>query len=205
MFRNEQTEGGVIVNLQSFKNRHGVFNDTLSYMEAYNVSNGQVRKRNSDMIMEQTWYEDPGAKIGYFYDYYHDSEPLKNYKMHPEKDRKKVPIEIKFIVNAYNSENRDQVGYHIQFKPSFDWERLKSISYYKDVFEKRYMAEWPVGLYVDIADDKGIYRRWLVTEPANQLGWQFPTWYVLPCDHLFQWCYKNKKYQMYGVGRSQNS
>ena len=34
---------------------------------------------------------------------------------------------------------------------------------------------------------------------------QFPTYYALPCDHIFQWVHDGKKYQMAGVTRSQNS
>ena len=78
------------------------------------------------------------------------------------------------------------------------------IEYYSDI-ESKYLSEFPISLYLDIPDEKGIYRKWLCVENANWLGNQFPTWYVLPCDHIFQWVYDNKLYQMAGVGRSQNS
>lgn len=164
------------------------------------VTSGQAKKYESDLIMENTWWDDIQSKVAYIYDYYHDDEPLKLKDQKPQHTQK-MHVDIKFIVNAYNSEARDQVGYHIQFRPGHKC----PLSYYKEVFEEKYGAEYPVGLYIDIPDEEGNYRKWLVTERANQLGNQFPTYYVLPCDHIFQWIYEGKKYQLAGVFRSQNS
>ena len=164
-------------------------------------TNGQAHKAQSDQIMEATWYNDIGAKLAYIYDYYHDDEPLVFRNLHSEQSKTKTPIEIKFIINSYNSENKDQVGYHIQFRPG----QQCPLDYYENVLEKKYNSEFPIACYIDIPDEQGIYRKWLVTESGNQLGLQFPTYYVLPIDHVFQWIHKNMKYQMCGVGRSQNS
>lgn len=165
-----------------------------------NKTIGQVHKYESDMIMNETWNRDIQSKVAYIYDFYHDDEPLLLKDLHPELSKTKTPVDIKFIVNSYNSENKDQVGYHIQFRPGFEC----PIEYYSDI-ESKYLSEFPISLYLDIPDEKGIYRKWLCVENANWLGNQFPTWYVLPCDHIFQWVYDNKLYQMAGVGRSQNS
>lgn len=167
---------------------------------------GQAKKINSDMIMESTWDRDIQNKKAYIYDFYHDDEPLVYKGMHPETSETKCPIDIKFIINTYNSENKDTVGKHIQFKPSFDWHNEPMLSYYKELFEDKYQSEYPIGLFVDIYDD-GIkaYRKWLITEFANTLDTQFPTWYILPADNLFQWISGNVKYQMCGVPRSQSS
>lgn len=165
------------------------------------VTNGQARKRDSDMVMNATFWEDIGSRVAYIYDYYHDDEPLQYYPVHPENSKTKTPIDIKYLVNSYNSENKDQVGYHIQFRPG----QKNPLDYYTDVFEKKYQAEFPIGLYIDIPDEQGVYRKWLITEGANWLNPQFPSWYVLPIDHVFQWVYNRTKYQMCGVGRSQNS
>ena len=162
---------------------------------------GEVRKQQSDIIMEATWDGDIGAKKAYIYDYYHDDEPLVYYPMHPQKSNTKTMIDIKFIINAYNSENKDQVGYHIQFKPG----QKCPLDYYDSMFVKKYGSEFPIGLFIDIPDEQGVYRKWLITENANAFGLQFPTYYVLPIDYLFQWIHNNKKYQMCGVGRSQSS
>ena len=164
------------------------------------TTSGQAKKYEADLIMENTWDEDPSSTVAYFFDYYHDNEPLKLKNLKPD-PRKMTPVDIKFLVNAYNSENKDQVGYHIQFKPSYRC----TVPYYKEDFEDRWDSEFPVGLYVAIPDARGVYRKWLVTETANNLGNQFPTYYVLPCDHVFCWIYEGKKYQIAGVIRNQNS
>ena len=162
---------------------------------------GEVRKRQADEIILDTWDGDIQSRVGYFYDYYHDDKPLENYDLKPMECDMKVPIDIKFIPKLHNSESKDQVGYYIQFKPG----QKCPLDYYYDAFVKKYQTHFPIALYVDIPDEQGIFRKWLVTEEGNWLDPQFPTWYVLPCDYLFQWIHKNKKYQMYGVGRSQNS
>lgn len=167
---------------------------------------GRARKIKSDVIMDATFDRDVQYMIGYFYDYYHDDEPLIYKDLHPENSDSKIPIEVKFIVHQHNTENKDQVGYHIQFKTS----QLNPLDYYDDVFVKKWDAEFPVGLYCDLPDEKGIYRKWLVTERADWLGLQFPTWYILPIDHVYQWIYRDingnaKRYQMCGVQRSQSS
>lgn len=168
-------------------------------------TDGEVRKFQSDMIMESTWNEDIESKIAYFYDHNLDDQPLEYKNLKSSKSKTKIPIDIKFIVNSHNSDSKDQVSYKIQFKPSFNWELFKKLSFYKDRFVEKYDAEFPIGLWCDIPNEKGIYRKWLVTSEADWLDNQFPTWYVLPCDHLFQWVKDDIKYQMVGVSRSQNS
>ena len=163
------------------------------------LTSGQYKKYESDLIMDNTWWEDPSSKVAYLFDYYHDNEPLKYKNVTPS--RFMTPVDVKFLVNAYASESKDQVGYHIQFRPGHRCE----VPYYKEAFEDKWDAEYPVGLYCLIPDEQGRYRKWLITENANHLGNQFPTYYVLPCDHIFQWIYDGKKYQMAGVFRSQSS
>lgn len=165
------------------------------------VHDGQVRKIQSDMIMDATWWEDISSREAYIYDYDHDDEPLVLRNLHPEKSKTKTKVDIKYLVNAYNSEAKDQVGYHIQFRPGHEC----PLDYYYSMFEDKYDAEYPVGLYIDIPDEQGIFRKWLICEPANQLNTQFPTWYILPCDHIFQWIFEGVKYQLAGVSRNQNS
>lgn len=179
---------------QDFKNMHST-----------NIQ-GRARKKESDIIMDVTFDNDIQYTVGYFYDYYHDDEPLKYKNLNPEESETKIPIEMKYITHSHNSESKDQVGYHIQFKTT----QVNPIDYYEEKFVKKWDAEFPVGLYCDIPDEKGIYRKWLVTERADWLGLEFPTWYILPVDYVFQWIYKDSKglthkYQMCGVQRSQNS
>lgn len=168
-------------------------------------TDGEVRKIQSDEIIEWSWYEDIQSQTAYIYDYSLDDQPYEYLNLNSAKSKTKIPVEIKFIVNSHNSDSKDQVSYKIQFKPSFRWEDGNDFDWYKERFVNKYSAEFPIGNYIDIKDEKGNYRRWLITSEADWLDNQFPTWFVLPCDFCFRWVYNNNLYSMVGVSRSQNS
>ena len=105
---------------------------------------GKARKLESDIIMDATFDNDIQYTVGYFYDYYHDDEPLKYKNLNTEKSKLKTPVEFKYIVHSYNSESKDQVGYYIQFKTTL----RNPIDYYYDMFVKKWDAEFPVGLII---------------------------------------------------------
>ena len=162
---------------------------------------GQARLSESKSIMEASWYEDIATKTCYFYDYAHDNEPLKLTDLNPDESFGMVPIDIKYIINSSQSMAKDDVDYHIQLKPSAG----VGVEYYNEMFRDRYNAEYPVGLYVAIPDDDGVYNRWMVVATANNNDTMFPTYSILRCDYVFQWVVDGKCYQMPGVLRSQNS
>lgn len=164
---------------------------------------GESKKSQSDIITESSWYEDLATKTCYLYDFYHDNEPLKLEDLHPD-ERYQIPIDIKYIVNSYQTLEKDQVSYHIMLKPSEEGHD-EIVPYYKEYFKDRYGATFPVGLYIAVPDAKGKYNRWLVVDRANVNDPQYPTYEILRCDYLFQYIYEHKKYQITGVLRSQNS
>ena len=161
---------------------------------------GQVHKYESDRIMEATWYNDIDARIGYLYDQAHDDEFEVKDDLHPEKTSK-IPVEIKFFEMEYNSLAKDEVSQHIMFKPSYK----PNVPYYDDKFAKPLHAEFPIGLYIDVADSRGDYQRWLIVGQYREHSNQFPSYLVLPCDHKLQWIYQGKKYESWCVLRSQSS
>lgn len=171
-------------------------------MMQYNTA-GRARKHKSDMIIENTFSRDPEYQIGYFYDASHDlgDEKYKYKDMHPQNDSNKYPIELKLQAHTNQTYAKDEITFHIMFKPSQEC----PIDYYEELFAKRYDAIWPVGMYVDLMDSKERYNRWLVVAPANYMIFSFPTFEVLPCNKLFQWIHERTKYQCVGVHRSQNS
>lgn len=171
------------------------------YKSLYGRStNGEARKKQTENNIEYSWDEDLSSCIGYFYDYYHDDEPEKNYDLHPENSKTKIPVDMKFMISSYQSINKDDVDFRIMFKPS----QNSIVPYYNEAF-KRIESDEPVGLYVDIKDEKGKWRKWLVIATADRYQGMFPQWSVLPCDYRYQWVNNRKKYQMWGVSRSQNS
>ena len=164
---------------------------------------GEVKKNQSDTITETSWYEDLATRTCYFYDHFHDNEPLKLDDLHPDK-RLMIPIDVKYLVNGSQTYNKDPITYRIMFKPSEEGHD-ELVSYYKNDFIDRYQAQFPVGLYVAIPDAKGKYNRWLVVDRANVNDPQYPTYEILRCDHIAQWIYKGIKYQYPVVLQSQNS
>ena len=169
---------------------------------------GQQYKSESDMLMDELWWNDPQSKVCYIYDYFHDDQPdLKDHMTYSHTT--KTRIDAKFIVKSYQSIDKDQVEYYLQFRPSqkVEFDPKDELYYYETEYRQRYGSEFPIGCYCDIPDDKGVYRKWLIcaAEPANQ----FPKYLILPINYKLQWVEKDKgtriKRQMWSVLRSQNS
>lgn len=172
------------------------------------LTNGQVRKRQSDMIEEQTWFEDIQSRKCYIYDYFHDDNSHLNQGM-DYSSTSKTPIDAKFIVTQYGTLSKDQVEYHLQLRPS---QKLKfnegdDLYYYEENFTNKYGATFPIGLYCDIPDDNGVYHKWLIC--SKEVGNQFIKYSILPCNYYFHWIEvqnnKRIKRKMWGVTRNQNS
>ena len=147
---------------------------------------GQIYKEQSDWAMEQTWWNDPQSKVAYIYDYFHDDQPeIKDHMTY--ENTTKTRIDIKFIVKSYQSMDKDQVDYYIQFRPDekFDFTEKDELYYYEKDFHKKYGADYPIGMMIDIPDDRGIYHKWLICrdEPANQ----FPKFLILPLNYRLYW------------------
>lgn len=180
------------------------FND---YKNKYTVDTiGQQLKQMSDEVMQETFDNGIATRQCYIYDYYHDDQADMEYGYNPALSKTKVPVKLKFIVKTYKSMAKDDPEYHIMFEPDV-W---NSMSCKPDWFVKNYQKlgiEFPVGLYCDIPDDRGVYHRWLVMylEYANQ----FVKCGVLRCNHKFQWIeddgvYRHKR-QVWGINASQSS
>ena len=178
------------------------FNDYQRNLGIGNVhTNGQRHSYESQNIVEYTWNNDPSSTVAYFYDYYHDDEVEHNIDLHPEQSKTKIPVDIKYIINSYQSLSKDTVDYRIMFKPSYRC----NIPYYKEMFEDTCHSEYPLGMYLDIKDQDGIWRKWLVVAEANKYNNDFPNWSILPCTYRYSWIHDGKKYRMWGAPRSQSS
>lgn len=169
---------------------------------------GQIRKEQSDEILEQTWDNDIQSKVCYIYDYFHDDTPSLAEGMTYE-NTTKTKIDAKFIVTKYSSIDKDQVEYHLQFRPSqpVRFTEDDELYYYETDYKKHYSTQFPIGLFVDIPDEKNVYRKWLIV--AKEEGNQFLKYSVLPCDYYLHWIEVNGteriKRKMWCVSRAMNS
>lgn len=169
---------------------------------------GQIYKEQSDWAMEQTWDNDIQSKICYIYDFYHDDQPRLAEGMTYE-NTTKTRIDVKFIVKSYQSMDKDQVDYYIQFKPTqkTHFSEGDELYYFETDYRKKYHNDNFIGLFIDIPNDENIYEKWMIlrTEPANQ----FPKYLILKCNYELMWIENNGtekiKRRMWSVLKIQSS
>lgn len=105
--------------------------------------------------------------------------------------------------------DKDQVDYYVQFRPSqsIRFSEDDELYYFETDYKTTYGNTFPIGLYLDIPDDRNVYRKWLICreEKANQ----FAKYLVLPCDYELCWIETNGKdrikRRMWSVLRMQSS
>lgn len=177
---------------------------------------GQIYKEESDFLMEETWDNSITSKTCYIYDHFHDdffTDEHGTTRSLAEgmtyENTNKTKIDAKFIIKSYQSMDKDQVEYYLMFRPSqpVRFNEGDDLYYYETDFRKRYSATFPIGLWVDLPDDRGVYHKWLIcrNEPANQ----FPKYLILPANYELMWVEKNNekriKRRMWCVLRQQMS
>lgn len=169
---------------------------------------GQIYKEQSDDMMNWTWENDIQSKICYIYDFYHDDQPRLAEGMTYE-NTTKTRIDAKFIVKSYQSMDKDQVEYYIQFKPTqkTHFSEGDELYYFETDYRKKYHNDNFIGLFIDIPNDENIYEKWMIlrTEPANQ----FPKYLILKCNYELMWIENNGtekiKRRMWSVLKMQSS
>ena len=179
-----------------------------AYLSRPNNVIGQEYKKNSDLIMEQTWDRDIQSKKCYIYDHYHDDQPWLNEGM-TYNNTTKTPIDAKFIITQKQSIDKDRVTVMLQFKPS---EKLRfnegdDLYYYERDYKGVYNSDFPIGMYCDIPNEKGVYHKWIIC--AKQISNQFTKYLILPANYRFSWVEtsgdKRIIRRVWGATRSQNS
>lgn len=169
---------------------------------------GEKLKSDSDMLMELTWDNSIQSKTCYIYDYFHDDQPLKKDHMTYE-NTSKTRIDARFIIKSYQSIDKDQVEYYLQFRPSqpTEFNQGDELYYFETDYRQKYSNADFCGLYVDIPNDRGVYEKWIICE--KERANQFPKYLILPCVYEFMWIEKNGseifKRRMWGAPRSQKS
>lgn len=181
------------------------------------VTIGKQIKAKSDLIMDETFDYDVTTRICYIYDYFHDDVETKNLCEYgtgyvPPDGSSKIPVKLKFLIKSYKSLAKDDPDYYIQFSMS-DWNKVSddpaNQTIVPDYFSEysRLGIHYPIGLYVDIPDDRGVYWRWLVVyeDVANQ----FPKFGIIKCNHQLDWVINKPdgryKRAMWGSQRTQSS
>lgn len=178
---------------------------------------GKQIKAEADRIMDETFDLDVTTRLCYIYDYFHDDVATKDMCEYglgyvPPKGSAKIPVKLKFLIKSYKSLSKDDPDYYIQFSMQ-DWNKViedpENQTIVPDYFDQyaKYSIHYPIGLYVDIPDDRGVYWRWLVVyeDVANQ----FPKFGVIRCNYQLDWVIDRPdgryKRAMWGSQRTQSS
>ena len=169
---------------------------------------GQIYKEQSDFLMEETFFNDIQSKVCYIYDYFRDNQPeLKDHMTY--ENTTKTRIDAKFIIKTYQSMDKDQVEYYLQFKPSqkTEFSEGDELYYFETDYRKKYHNDDFIGMFIDIPDDKGIYRKWIICK--KEIANQFVKFLILPVNYQLMWIetkgQEKIKRKMWCVLRNQNS
>lgn len=169
---------------------------------------GENLKSISDDLMDLTWDNDIQSKKCYIYDYFHDDQKELSYGMTYE-NTTKTPIDAKFIVSQYGSISQDQVEYHLQFRPrqKLAFEENDDLYYFETDYHRKFKVQFPIGLYVDLPNDMGVYEKWMIVQ--KNIGNQFIKYSILPCNYQLEWIerdgHRKIKRKMWAVLRLQSS
>ncbi len=169
------------------------FNDYKRIQSAKTMP--QKRRQYSHDIFNQTFDEDAAYRQCYIYDYEHDDHKDMAKGMSHE-GSSKTAIDTKYLVTQYGSLSKDQVEYHLVFRYG-----QEPISYYSESFGAN--AEFPIGLYVDVPDENGEYRRWMIC--SRDMEPDFVKYSILPCNYLLHWVKNGRLFKMWGIARLRNS
>ena len=121
----------------------------------------------------------------------------------------KTRIDAKFIIKTYQSMDKDQVEYYLQFKPSqkTEFSEGDELYYFETDYRKKYQNDDFIGMFIDIPDDKGIYRKWIICK--KEIANQFVKFLILPVNYQLMWIepkgQEKIKRKMWCVLRNQNS
>lgn len=170
---------------------------------------GEIFKEESDWAIEETWENTIQSKVCYIYDYFHDDQSQLNSGM-TYLNTSKTKINAKFIIKSYQSLDKDQVEYYVQFQPSqkVEFNMGDSLYYFETDYRRKYgVLDFPIGLYLDIADDNKVYHKWIICE--KEIANQFVKYLVVPCDYYLTWIerdgHKRYKRAMWCATRNQSS
>ena len=143
---------------------------------------GDVKRKNSQKIMDSSWMRDAATKPVYVK--WVDSGL-------PTVEDDDVPVYAKFNVKSYHNITGDEVAYLLQFK-------LEDMKNNPDI---------KVGSYVRIPNEMGIDEWWLLIHKDDRL--QFQQFSVLKCLHVYKWISwvdgKRVVRECLGVPRNQSS
>lgn len=157
-----------------------------NYLSSRGNSLGEIKKRQSDILMDATFDRDPTYKRGMLYNA--NLEPIEI-------------VEFKFQKAQVYTINKDQVEYFVQFKTDYHPEKRTNT---EDKIYQLYSDDKNrLSFYLDIPDDDGDIQKWLIVGRNNDNA--FVRYNVLQCNFIFEWMIGRQYHNCLGVMRSRNN
>ena len=150
---------------ESFKNR----------MARSGCNIGEMLQAQSNMVIEQTWNNDPNARRVYV---------VKVANGLPEVTENHELIDVKFNIDVYQKAGSDEPAYYLQFRHGAE----------------KYNADISVGAYVYMMDEDGEWKWWMIVSLDERP--QFRQYHILECNWKFGWVINGKIYYHLGILRN---
>lgn len=139
---------------------------------------GEMLRRQSNMVVEQTWDRDPNARKVYV---------VKVDSGLPEVTPMNELIDVKFNVKTYENITSDEPSYWMQFRHG----------------EEKRHPEIAIGSYVYMENEDHEWTWWMLQDIDERPS--FRQYQALQCNYTFKWIEDGKIYNCLGVQRIQQS
>lgn len=153
---------------ESYKNR----------MAVRGRSTGDMLRKQSNMVVEQTWDRDPNARKVYV---------VRVDSGLPKVTEENELIDCKFSVKTYTNITSDEPAYWMQFRHG----------------EEKRHPDIGIGSYVYMENEDGEWTWWLLVHKDDRP--MFRQYQVLETNYIFKWIFDGKVCSVLGVQRIQQS
>ena len=152
-----------------------MFEQYKNRMARVGANMSEILRAQSNMVIEQTWNNDPNARQVYV---------VKASNGLPTVTGKNELIDVKFNVDTYQKVGSDEPAYHLQFRHGAE----------------KYNSDIRVGSYVYMSDEDGEWKWWMITGFDERP--QFRQYTINECNWKFGWVVDGKIYYHLGVLRN---
>lgn len=155
-----------------------MFDHYKSRMAHRGSNMSEMLRMQSNMVIEQTWNNDPNARQVYV---------VKVARGLPIVTDEHELVDVKFNVDTYQKVGVDEPAYHLQFRHGAE----------------KFNSDIGVGSYVYMEDEDGEWKWWLITSFDERP--QFRQYTINECNWELGWVFDGKIYHHLGVLRNGSS
>ena len=132
----------------------------------------EMLRMQSNMVIEQTWNNDPNARQVYV---------VKATRGLPAVTDKHELVDVKFNVDTYQKVGSDEPAYHLQFRHGAE----------------KHNPDIGIGSYVYMEDEDGEWKWWMIVSFDERP--QFRQYHIIETNWKFGWVVDGKIYYHLGI------